>query len=299
MRVNLKQIEAFIWVADLGSFRKAAERLGTTQPNISARIVNLEKTLKIRLMERNSGSVRLTTLGQKMLAKARIVVRSAEEFIEASENKALADNILRLGVTEIIAHSWLRDFMVALKAEYPNVSVELIVDYSVNLKRELHSNAIDLVFQNGPFKRRMSGSHPLGNYPFIWVASPLLELDQNSVMKASNMATHPILTPARNTGIYETLQEHFTAKNFKSIRMMPSSTLASSLHMAIDGLGIALMPIIMVEEALSSGKLHKVNYPWVPEMLEFRARYHADTASLLVHNAANLAEEIAVDYLSR
>ncbi len=70
MNFNLKQLEAFIWVADLGSFRKAAERLNTTQPNISARLSGLENALDVTLMVRNPGSVQLTPAGQELLVHA-------------------------------------------------------------------------------------------------------------------------------------------------------------------------------------------------------------------------------------
>lgn len=54
-QVSLKQLEAFVAVADLGTFRRAAERLNTTQPNISARIAQLEAQMKVSLMERDAG----------------------------------------------------------------------------------------------------------------------------------------------------------------------------------------------------------------------------------------------------
>lgn len=297
MDLKLKQLEAFIWVSELGSFRKAADRLSTTQPNISSRLAALENILGLKLMDRDAGSVRLTSDGQRLLKQAHKVIRSAEEFVEASDNRELHNNTIRLGVTEIIAHTWLRDFLVALKALYPNVLVEPVIDYSVNLKRELHTNMIDLVLQNGPFSRRMSGSRELGFYPFIWVASPSLAIAQNNDLQVKDLQAHPLLTPARNTGIYDSIIHHFSGIKKASIRMTPSSTLASSLHMTLDGLGIALMPEIMVADAIASGKLQKVNYSWVPEPLEFRARYIEETSSLIICKAAELAEKIAKDYL--
>lgn len=52
--ITLKQIEAFVAVADLGTFRRAAERLNTTQPNISNRIAGLEAQLRVSLMQRDA-----------------------------------------------------------------------------------------------------------------------------------------------------------------------------------------------------------------------------------------------------
>lgn len=54
--MNYKRLETFVWVATLGSFRKAAERLHTTQPAISARISGLEEELGVKLFEREGGS---------------------------------------------------------------------------------------------------------------------------------------------------------------------------------------------------------------------------------------------------
>ncbi|MFD2854384.1 LysR family transcriptional regulator [Seohaeicola zhoushanensis] len=119
MAVTLKQLEAFVWIADLGSFRAAAERLNTTQPNISARIAALEEILNVTLMERDAGSVRLTPRGRDLLDHARAVLRQTEALIAASGQKALFDGTLRLGVTEMIVHTWLKDFLRALRAQFP------------------------------------------------------------------------------------------------------------------------------------------------------------------------------------
>ena len=83
MTPNLKHIQAFVAVADLGTFRRAAERLNTTQPNISGRIAQLEEQLGFRLMERDAGSVRLTPRGQSLLAPARAILAAMEEAKKA------------------------------------------------------------------------------------------------------------------------------------------------------------------------------------------------------------------------
>ena len=120
---TLKQLEAFVWVADLGSFRKAASHLNTTQPNISARISGLEGTLGIVLMERDAGSVRLTTKGQEVLHAARRVLRQSEDLITIAERPDLMQDRLRLGVTELISGTWLHPYLRQLKEAYPGISV--------------------------------------------------------------------------------------------------------------------------------------------------------------------------------
>ena len=72
--MNFKRLETFIWVATLGSFRKAAERQNTTQPAISNRIAALEEELGVQLFERDSGRTMLTTRGQELLPYAEKIV---------------------------------------------------------------------------------------------------------------------------------------------------------------------------------------------------------------------------------
>ena len=294
MNFNLKQIEAFIWVADLGSFRKAASRLNTTQPNISARISSLETALGTHLMERDAGSVRLTTQGHELLKYARQIIRSTEDLVAASGQSTLFQGSLKLGVTEMIVNTWLRNFLKALKEQYPNITVELTVDASVNLEKELFERSIDLALQNEPFVHRLSGSEDLGTYSLIWVASPDLGLHEIPKITKQALANHPILTHARNTRLYEEVSNHFG--ELRNIRIVPSSNLAACLHMTADGMGVATTPAAMVTNELKSGELVRINYDWTPESLHFLARYDAERAPLLVSSAAKIASEIAADY---
>lgn len=298
MNLNLKQLQAFVWVSDLGSFRKAADRLNTTQPNISARISALEAALKTSLMERDAGSVRLTSKGTELLEHARRVLRATENLIEASDQAAVFNGTLRLGVTEMIVHSWLRDFLKHLKALLPNLTVELTVDLSMNLEKELLSRSIDLALQNGPFNRQTTGSTDLGAYPHIWVASPSLKLHELERVSLENLAQQPILTHARDTKLFEEVAAHFASRNDLGARLVPSSNLAACLHMTVNGMGVATLPAAMVSGELATGELVRIEYDWIPENLHFLARYDADRTPLFVARAAELAGDVAARFLS-
>ena len=293
MKINLKQLEAFVWVADLGSFRKAADRLNTTQPNVSSRIALLEGAMKRKLMERDAGSVRLTSKGIQMLEYARTVLRTADAFADAAAEPSLIDGTLRLGVTEMIVHTWLSDFLKALSTTFPQLHVELTVDLSVNLERELAARTLDLALQNGPFRQQITGKIPLGDYPLIWVASRSLSLRgiQNPTM--DHIAQHPILTHSRDTRLYTETAAHFARRKDLNVRLVPSSNLAACLYMTLNGMGVATLPAAMVTKELSSGDLIQIDYQWQPEDLEFFARFDADRAPSFVPQAAKIAKTMA------
>jgi DNA-binding transcriptional LysR family regulator len=294
MRLNLKQLEAFVWVADLQSFRRAADRLNTTQPNISARIAGLEAALGTTLMTRDAGSVRLTGKGQDLLVHARRVLDATDALIAAADQKSLIEGTLRLGVTEMIVHTWLRDYLRALKDRFPNVTVELTVDLSVNLEKGLAERGLDLALQNGPFSRLTSGQIDLGAYELIWVAAP--ELAPQGKITTDMLTAQPILTHARDTRLFEEVAAHFAARKDLLARLVPSSNLAACLHMTVDGMGIATLPAAMVARELASGALRQIPYDWVPAPLHFFARFDVEKSPVTVAQAAAVAVEVAKTY---
>jgi len=294
LRLNLKQLEAFVWVADMQSFRRAAERLNTTQPNISARIASLESALNTQLMTRDAGSVRLTRKGQELLSHARRVLDATEALVVAADQKGLLSGTLRLGVTEMIVHTWLRDYLRALKDDYPNLVVELTVDLSVNLEKGLAERTLDLALQNGPFSRMSSGEITLGSYDMVWVAAP--EIAPGGIATAEDLAQHPILTHARNTRLFDEVSAHFAMRRDLDVRLVPSSNLAACLHMTLDGMGIATLPRAMVSGELARGALCEIRYDWSPAPLDFYARYDAERAAHSVVTCAEAAVRVARHY---
>jgi len=290
--ISIKQLEAFVQVADLGSFRRAAARLNTTQPNISARISGLADQLGLRLMERDAGSVRLTARGQTLLARARAVLRALDEFVGAADDDTLFDGVLRLGVTEMIVHSWLGPYLRALKTRFPNVLVDLTVDLSANLSGALFGRSLDLALQSGPFSRQITGSVGLGSYRFVWVAAPDLGIGDR-VLALRDLAAHPVLTHARGTLPFEQLSEHVSFFPEVQVRLVASTNMVACLQMTMDGLGIACLPESMVKRELAEGTLVPLRYLWVPDELAFWARYDADSAAHYVAEAALIASEVA------
>ena len=287
---TLKQLESFVWVAKLGSFRGTAERLNTTQHNISVRNTQLEASLGVRLFHRDSGSVALTPIGHSLLSHAEKVLQASEEFSQQSIRSDQQIGILRLGVTELIAQTWLRAYLLALRQVFPNIDVELKVDLTVNLREELVSRALDLCLLNGPISNFNITNVQLGSVPYLWVASPRLGLVGSDI---ATFASHTILTHARNTRHFVELSAHFRDSFEQPVRIVPSSYLAASLQMTLDGLGIAPMSRTLVEKYLDSGELVEFPYEWKPTALIFTASYAHTPASFLLKRAAELAGEQA------
>ncbi|MEM6988110.1 MAG: LysR family transcriptional regulator [Pseudomonadota bacterium] len=292
MSLTLKQLETFVAVADLGGFSRAADRLSTTQPNVSARIASLEGALGGALFVRDSGQPRLTELGERTLASARDVLAARDTLIDVAASPRLYEGSIRLGVTEVIAATWLSDLLVALRNQIPNVLVELTVGLSLELTQALQARELDLALQNGPFREHFSGELALGSCSMVWVAPPERELPSGDLDHVA-LRNHPILTHTRGSRPHQQLTEYFATKAGARPRIVPSSNLSVCIELLIKGYGIACLPAPMAAPHLAAGAIVPIACQWTPDDLSFFARFDRETAPGYVAIAAELAAEVA------
>jgi DNA-binding transcriptional LysR family regulator len=292
MNITLKQVETFVWLAALKSFRRVAEQMNTTQPNISARISSLERALSIRLFERDAGSVVLTDEGQSLLPLAERTLAAAEAFVHAGD-VTREQTVLRLGVAETVAQTWLHRFLLQVARRLPNVVVELSVDLTFNLQRNLFERSLDLAFLNGPISDLAVTNLPLGTVPLVWVAAPPIAAKVPRGAKADDLSQFPILTPAKNTRPYAEVVEYFRRNSARLNRPVSSSNLDACLNLALDGLGIATLPKQSVQPYLKSGGLVALTCDWTPTAMNFTASFMTLPPRQAVMAAAEIATEVA------
>lgn len=198
--------------------------------------------------------------------------------------------MLRLGVSEMVAHTWLRAFLLDMRARFPAIDIDLTVDLSATLSKALFDRDLDLVFQSGPFAQEARCTVPLGQSAYAWVAAPGLGPFAARV-QPQDIAPHAILTHSRRTVPQRQLEAHFREIG-QEVRLVSASNIGTSLLMALDGLGIACLPLDMVAEALADGRLQRLNYAWHPDNLRFAARYVLDPAPAYVTAAVEIAQRL-------
>lgn len=289
-RITLKQLEAFAFVVDCGTFRAAASALGTTQPNISARITALEAALNVTLLIRDAGSVRLTVDGEKLLQKTRAVLWAGEALIQEAGRQDLIEETLRLGVTELVACTWLQTFLRLMREAYPKLRIQLEVDLSTAIDARLMEGQLDLALQTGPFKSKAFASAPLGQEPYCWVGH--VDVVQHLSAKPSlrELFDLTVLTHAKHTRACAALHTIATTKGLRRERIVHSSALSACVPMVLEGLGVALLPDRLVEGEILAGHLRKIDAEWLPDPLSFFARYAPARSALYVEKAARIAK---------
>ncbi|WP_147124267.1 LysR family transcriptional regulator [Shimia ponticola] len=291
-RITLKQLEAFVCVSNEGSFRRAADLLGTTQPNISVRIAALEDTLGAVLLLRDRGAVRLTARGKDLLPLARDVLRGTERFVTEAERADLITDRLRLGVTELIAATWLNDFLGAFGRVYPAIRVELTVDVSHAISAAQETGDIDLAILNQTAPDARFASVPVGSDSYVWTVSPAQKGCLIGTVTLNDVFGTTVLTHGRSTVASVDLRAEAKRRGLPVDRIAHSNSLTASLGMVRGGMGVGLLPARLCAEALMDGTLWEITVDWTPPALAFVAQYDAARSADFVAQAAAIASEI-------
>jgi DNA-binding transcriptional LysR family regulator len=290
--VDFKSIETFLWVVTLGSFRGAGQRLNTTQPAISQRIAQLERELGVKLLNRDHRVVSPTPSGRQLMVYAeKLIALHREMMAEVGERSAMR-GVLRLGVAETIVHTWLPRLIKSVNTAHPNLSLEIEVDITPNLTARLLEQEIELAFLVGPLSAAGVRNRVLCDYPVGVLASPSLGLGNGS-LKIQDLAKFPIITFPRKSQPYEIVRSLFNRPDLPPIRLHASASLATVIHMAVEGLGVAVIPTSIVENELADGRLQQLATELEIPPLTFSASWLASPDTLAVELVADLAARIA------
>ncbi|MCB8819805.1 LysR family transcriptional regulator [Microvirga rosea] len=290
--MNLRFVETFLWVARLGSFSAAADRLNTTQAAISNRIATLERDLGIRLFERDARCIRLTMLGQQAVSKAEELVRVANEFREAVSEPGSLRGSIRIGTIDSIVHAWLPQFIERFRERYPSVAIDLNTDTSLNLAREVADGKIDLALIIGPVIGSGLINLDLCTFACTWLASPRLNLPQGALTLAE-IADHPILAYSKDSMPHHRVLRQLADAGIEDPTIYNSNSLATIIRLAKDGVGITPLPKVIVRDQLETGALVELDVapPFPP--LSFHAVYSDHPDNLISAVAATMAQEVA------
>jgi len=290
--VDFKSLETFLWVVTLGSFRAAGDKLNTTQPAISQRIAQLEREVGVKLLNRDHRVASPTPSGRQLMVYAEKLIGLRAEMMSAVSDRSAMRGVMRLGVAETIVHTWLSRLIKSVNDAYPNLSLEIEVDITPNLSARLLAQEIELAFMLGPLSGSNVHNRELCDYPIGFLASPSLGLG-NGPLTVHDLATFPIITFPRKTQPYEIVRSLFNRPDLPPIRLHASASLATVIHMAIEGLGIAVIPTAIVENELADGQLQLLSTDLKITPLTFSASWLASPDTAAVELVADLAGQIA------
>ena len=145
--MNLKQLEAFVQVAEGGSFSKAAKELFLTQPTISAHIASLEKELNVRLFVRNTKEVALSDDGKDLYKYARQIVDLEQKIEERFGGKDTGEkHCITIAASTIPAQYLLPKVLIRFNERYPEEQIKIIETDSTKVVTQIVEHMADVGF---------------------------------------------------------------------------------------------------------------------------------------------------------
>lgn len=295
--MNLKFLETFVWVARLRSFSLAAEKLCTTQAAVSNRIATLERDLGVRLLERDLRNVSLTPHGQRALPQAEAIVRMVGEFERAIGDANNLRGTVMIGAIDSIVYAWLPRLIERVKEAYPNVAIDLNVDTSINLARQIQDGQIDLGLIMGPVVAPHIRNIELCSFDCLWIAAPTLALKTGRLCIA-DLADYPIFAYSKGSQPHQAVLRAIDAADVApgAVRVFNSNSLATITRLIRDGVGVAVLPQVVVQEYLEKGELRILDVDARLPPLHFHVAFADNPGNALPSLIADMAVEVAAAF---
>jgi DNA-binding transcriptional LysR family regulator len=286
--MTFEQLRTFFWVARLGGFRKASDKLGLSQPAISTRIATLEDELQVKLLERSPQGIALSKPGTLLMAYVEQMLFVHEEIKKRVANSSGVEGLFRIGSSETIAQAWLPDFLKAFSLQYPRVNIDLTVDISVNLRTSLLERQIDLALLMGPVSEFSVENLPLPKFHLHWYKA----FGSGPV----NLHETPVISYASKTRPYRELMADLGRRIGPDVRVYSSASLSASLKMIAAGIAVGPYPRALAADLLAANRIEEFDPGFQTSPLEFTASYLGEPRSFLAEGAADIALEVATGW---
>lgn len=253
MRVTFAQLEAFFWIARLGSVKEAARHLHVAPPTISLRIDQLESEMKTLLFERSGRGLALTHSGEALVPRVATVVEEYGRIRETVSGERPNIGILRVGTTETFAQACLSTFVRELDHTYPGMELEFVVRTSAELELGVLERRLDVAFAINPIGDPKLTLVPLGIQPATWVATPELRLP--SPLHPSHLRGVTVITNPHPAPMWRQITDWFRQAGLEPSRVCRCSSPSVVSQLVKDGLGVSLLPRLLVQSAIDAGAL--------------------------------------------
>ncbi|MGH6637540.1 MAG: LysR family transcriptional regulator [Polaromonas sp.] len=288
--MNVRFLEAFVWVSKLGSFKAAADKLHTTQAGISSRIATLEEQFGVRLFERDRRNVSLTYQGTELLPYAERMIELQARMYSAVGQTESFSGMLRIGAIETVVHTWLPDLLSRFAARYPNVTLELTSDITPRLRDDLLRGTLDCALLSEEITPGFIENRRIANYAMRWATSPTLAQQlPDGPLSFADIAEHPIISFHRESRVYRNIAQ--SAANCPNLRVSYFSSLAAMIDLTRSGFGIAPLPLAVIQNDVAQGRLVLLDLVPPPSPLPLVASVRMEPASPLAEALVVLARE--------
>ena len=249
---SLTALTAFEAAATYLNFTRAGEDIGLTQSGVSRQVSNLEKLLGVRLFERIGPRLVLTAAGRNYLESITKLLDGLEEVsIDAVRGSRLQD-ATRIGVQDSFASQWLVPRMAGFMKRFPETQFNMVpTTDDPNFSEE----NIDIAVLRGRGAWTDAHAYKLFDETMVVVASPAL-IPKGERLAATRYSDFQKIQNARRPDSWLRWLEAMNMSHEGPIFGPRFAQTTMVIKAAISGLGVAVVPAVMVEDHLRDGQLH-------------------------------------------
>jgi DNA-binding transcriptional LysR family regulator len=269
MPENLNDLRAFILVAQVGSFTKAAGQLGVSQSALSYTIKTLEDRIGVKLLNRTTRSVSPTQAGERLLEDIEPLITGIDKKLgKLNAFRDLPRGTIRINSSEHVINTLLWDKLASFARDYPDVVLEITTDYALT---DIVKDRFDIGIRPGSdVDKDMVATRVTPDFHMIVVASPDYIAAHGTPETPKDLNHHRCLTmrlPRHENIMSWEFQNTDKGHQQTLLNYRPQpAMIVNHAHLlmkgAVDGLGLAWVPATMAEEELNAGKLVDVLREW-------------------------------------
>jgi LysR family hydrogen peroxide-inducible transcriptional activator len=252
--MEIHQIRYFVAVAEEGSFSRAAARERVAQPSLSQQIQKLEAEMDQRLFDRLPRSVVVTEAGKCLLDYARKIL------VDIADTRRCLDDVRRstggrlsIGAIPTIAPYVLPNLIGKFQRRYPKVTLEIFEDTTERLALGLEDATLDIAIASTCSESPVLERHPLGKEPLLALLSKENRLAKRKKIKWTDLAAQKLLLLHEGHCLSEQVCELLDAHHLEPDLAVRGAQLGTIASMVAAGMGVSLVPQMMIQNGVASG----------------------------------------------
>lgn len=254
MRIDFLGLEAFLSIADHGSFHRAAANLNLSQTALSHRMKKLEDDLGIKLLTRTTRHVALTPAGIELLPKARrLMADISTSFEELRLQGKARQEKLTIGCLPTIAVHYLPPLLGKLRKSFPDLAIRVFDNSKLEIAEKVHSGEAEFGITIVAADRWDLEITPLMKEPFVLVCPKAHPLAQQKAVSWSSLKGEPLVRVSTQTGNRQLIDDALGPRREDMSWRYEVQHIVSALGLVRAGLGLTVVPQLAVNVEESPG----------------------------------------------
>jgi DNA-binding transcriptional LysR family regulator len=259
--MEMRQLQMFVTLAGELNFTRTAERLNTVQSNVTSHMRHLEEELGVRLFDRYPRRLVITDAGTQFLPYAQRILATVEEARRTMRFGQEPAGPLRIGAPESIVTYRLPPALRRFRQRHPDVMLMLRPYVDWPLAQPLQNGEFDLAIRIADvITEKTRGSRRIGAERIVLVAAPEHPLLQRATVRPMELSGQHLLLTEEGCAYRKKLERVLNARAIRPQSVGEFASVEAIKQCAILGMGIALLPEIVVASEIQSGALEVL--PW-------------------------------------